>query len=45
MCAAYVHTVLSAPVLVQFSLESSQVTFLLMANVRVRVSPSSLTGL
>lgn len=31
MCVAYVHTLLLVPVLVQFSLESSQVTCLLMA--------------
>lgn len=38
----YVHVFSLVPVLVQFSLGNSQVTFLLVAKVRVRVSPSSL---
>lgn len=44
VCVAHVHTLSVVPVLFQFSLECSQVTFLLMAKLRVRVSPSSLTG-
>ena len=45
VCAAYVQMFSLVPVLVQFSLESRQVMCLLMAEVRVRVSPSCPTVL
>ena len=42
VCVVYVHKFSLVPVLVQFSLGNSQVTFLLRPGLRSRVSPSSL---
>lgn len=45
VCVAYVHMFLLVPIFGPVDFEKSQVTFLPMAKVRVRVTPSLLTGL